>query len=425
MGAESLGKAYILTHGVEFTDIALEHAEKVDAKRQNYVYNSPVNYSKLARKKASYGRPQELFLIGSDGYKVCSSAVSAVPGRENALVDYIDGKLVLSTPAMPEIGHSIANVEYVPQPAYYGKKTSSGKDIKRIVSACGYDEMNIWPWHDCAISKKCSFCGINSVKKGCAKNESDLLEAYTLKNEADPKKFWDTKKESVIAEIIEAMGIAIDDECYAQEIHLIMITGNLDDSQLNLQAEIYSDIAKEISSNFPQRFAEGIIAVTAPPSNLEYLEVMKNSGIEIGIFNLEAYGEKAFLKHCPGKSVAGRTHYLETLERGVEVFGWGKSWCNFVLGLEDYEELLKGCEILASKGIVPSANVLHVDFGSSLKIAPPTFEEVIDFYKKLSAIYKKYSMKPYYCAKALRTSVSNEAFAGRFDSMIISENHVS
>ncbi len=413
MKAESLAKVYVLTHGVNFTEAALQFADVMGAKRQNMVYNLPKN-EKVKDVHRLLGRPQELFLGGHDGYIVCASAVSPVLGRASAIVDYSNGNLTIKTPAMPAIGRGVALVEYVQEPAYYNKLTTRGGDVKRTVSACGYDEMNIWPWHDCMTSQKCSFCGINSVN---AKNEQmseELLSAAHLARQKDPFAYWGERKSFVVEEIIESVDLAIDDPCYEDEVHLILITGNLCDRQLNLQAQIYADIALELSRKFPNRFKEGIIAVSAPPQDESYLNVMKRGGIDIVVFNLEVFGEAEFKEQCPGKSAVGRDHYMSMLEKSVEIFGRGKVWTNFVLGLEDYDQLLQGCESLARKGIVSSANVLHIDHGSGLTVVPPNFDDVISFYNRLADIYKQYDMNPFYCSKALRTSVSNEAFAGRF-----------
>ena len=408
---ESHVKVYILTHGVVFTDAAVEHAVAVNAKRQNLVYNTTVEFKNGRRTKTNYNRPQELLLQGFDGYTVCASAVSEVLGRKPAIVNFVNGELTIETPAIPHLAKGVANITYVEEPAYYSLFTSKNRSVKRIISACGYDEMNLWPWHDCAVDKKCSFCGINSTNKGLKNN--DWLHALNLRNENGPA-FWNSAKEEVLEELTEAITLAIDDDCYKEEVHMIMISGNLDNNQLDLQAEIYSDMAKVISENFPNRFKEGIVAVTAPPNDLSYLEVMKSNGIEIGVFNLEVFTEEGFNTHCPGKAVIGRQHHLDTLVKGVEVFGWGKSWTNFVLGLENINELLEGCDFLAKQGINPSANVLHIDYGSSLKIEPPTYEDVIFFYTELASILKENKLSPYYCAKALRTSLSNEAFENRF-----------
>ncbi len=422
MQAESLAKAYVLTHGVNFTRDALLHAAQVNAKRQNMVYNLPAadpmgvgdKLLPLVLTTERLDRPQELFLVGDDGYKVCVSAVAPVPGREPATVGCSGGRLMLATPSRREAGEGLGGVEFVPQPGYYDRHTRSGRAVQRWVSACGYDEMNVWPWHDCAIGRTCTFCGINNVQKQ-AGLDVDLLHALELRREPDAERHWRAAREAVLAEITEAVGLAINDDCYREEVHLILISGNLADHQLDTQARIYADIAAAITRLYPGRFAEGAVAVTAPPQDYGLLAVMREAGIEVGVFNLEAFGPAAFTKHCPGKARIGRDHYLTTLACGVDAFGWGRSWCNFILGLEPAVDLLAGCEELAAKGVTPGANVLHRDQGAIACPEPPDVDTVIEFYRELARIYRQHRHRPYYCQLALRTSLSNEAFAGRMD----------
>jgi hypothetical protein len=425
MQAESLVKAYILTHGVRFTSDALRHAKAIGAKRQNVVYNLPATAGVSVESKKNQrlssaadsdelARPQELFLVGDDGYKVCVSAVAPVLNRECAVVSFRDGLITIETPSHRELGNSVASVEFVPQPAYYDSKTSSGRAVTRWVSACGYDEMNIWPWHDCAIKKACTFCGINSVQKRVGRN-IDTIHALELRRSGDAISEWSQVRDGVVSEVMEAVELSIDDTCYRDECHLILISGNLADHQLDLQTLIYSELANAITSQYPNRFAEGAVAVTAPPRDLRFLTHMRDNGIEVGVFNLEAYSLDAFAEHCPGKASIGRDHYLDTLSAGVDVFGWGRSWSNFVLGLEPIEALLEGCEQLAATGITPGANVLHLDHGATLRCDPPTLSDVLFFYNRLAEIYRRNGHRPYYCERALRTSLANEAFAGRLD----------
>ena len=424
MKMESLAKAYVLTHGVRFTPEALRFAARVNAKRQNAVYNLPAADSMVPVSSAGGSlpliqehrleRPQELFLSDDDGYTVCVSAVAPVEGRESATVDYKGGRLTIATPARPQIGEDLDRVSFVLQPKYYDMHTPSGLPVPRWVSACGYDEMNVWPWHDCAITRPCTFCGINAVQKQVGRGV-DRLHALEVRQEEDAYKMWATVREAVISDITEAVGLAIDDDCYRDEVHLIIISGNLADHQLDAQARIYADIALAITSKHPGRFAEGAVAVTAPPRDLGLLRVMRGSGIEVGVFNLEAFTPAAFSRHCPGKDRIGRQHYLDTLAAGVDVFGWGRSWCNFVLGLEPVLDLLSGCEELASRGITPGANVLHRDYGAGVKHVPPDMDTVVNFYRELATICRRHGHRPYYCQLALRTSLANEGFAGRLD----------
>src|SRR5271157_2032168 len=238
MQAESLAKAYVLTHGVRFTTDAVRFSAQVNAKRQNAVYNLPADDTAqpetrpeiaplpLIRPTDRFDRPQELFLTGEDGYTVCVSAVAPVPGREPATVESCAGRLLLATPSQPDAGQTLDRVEFVPQPAYYDQHTSSGRSVQRWVSACGYNEMNIWPWHDCAISRPCTFCGINVVQKRAGR-EVDLLHALEMRRDTDADRVWSSVREAVIAEITEAVGLAIGDDCYRDAIHLILISGNL------------------------------------------------------------------------------------------------------------------------------------------------------------------------------------------------------
>ncbi len=272
--------------------------------------------------------------------------------------------------------------------------------------------MNVWPWHDCAIGRPCTFCGINTVQKKAGR-DVDLLHALEMRRGPDADLSWRETRESVLAEIIEAVGLAINDDCYRQEIHLIIISGNLADHQLDTQARIYADIASAITSRHAGRFAEGAVAVTAPPRDFKLLGVMRDAGIEVGVFNLEAFTPAAFVQHCPGKARIGRDHYLSTLLRGVDTFGWGRSWCNFVLGLEPAADLLAGCEQLASRGVTPGANVLHRDHGASVSHNPPNLDTVVEFYRQLAGVCRRYNHHPYYCQHALRTSLANEAYVGR------------
>jgi hypothetical protein len=140
---------------------------------------------------------------------------------------------------------------------------------------------------------------------------------------------------------------------------------------------------------------------------------MKNSGIEIVVFNLEVADPVYQKIHTPGKIKISPNYYLERLEASIPIFGQGKVWCNFVLGLEPLDGLLTHFESLLKKGIVPSYNILHIDDGSRGKLQVPTFEEVVEFTFKSNQLMNNYGYKPFYCTLALRTSMTNEFYQQR------------
>ncbi len=397
--SETLLKVEILTRGVVFTENALVKAAKDGAKGQNLVYNMPLD--------AQASRPQELFIEGLDGYTTVVSCVAPNGQREPVTID-ADGEDQLLA-LIEGVPFSDVTIRYVKEPGYYSRQLENGDLMKKYISACGYDEMNILPWKGCGISKGCKFCGVNTVAN---ENETDLFTAFTI---SQNPLVWEQNKQSYLANLQASITFALKDECYEEHVHLIMISGNLSDDSLDFQADIYCEIAENIKDLLKDRAVEGLVAVMTPPKDFGRLAKMKNAGIDVVVFNLEVANEPWFSKYCPGKSGLGQGYFTDRLEAAVEVFGAGKVWTNFVFGLEPVDKLLEVCESLAQKGIVAGANVLHLDKGNRLDCSVPTKEEVIYFFTQLASIYKEHNFDPYYCQKALRTSLSNEAFAGRLD----------
>lgn len=400
---ETLAKAIILSRGITFTDEACALAAETGAKGQNMVYNMPKGHS------PGTFRPQELLIQGEDGYETCVSAIAPhSPASVVATVRH--GRLELSAPGCEGIFSRLGPVSFVPSPSYYRRTTRAGTPLTRIVSACGVDELNVWPWHDCAISQTCTFCGVNKVDA----SQGHRAAPFTSRRRSGSALAdWAAIRDHFLAELVEAVEIALQDECYAHHAHLILISGNLRNDELDAQADIYADMAACLTRHFPARFSEGIVAVTAPPSTVAGLERMRQAGVEISVLNLEAWSPEAFAQDCPGKHQIGRDRYLSMLRAGVDVFGWGKSWCNFVLGLDPVQVTLDGCLELAAMGIAPSANVLHLDEGARCRKTTPGPREIVHFFAALNDIYRRHDLAPYYCQRALRTSLSNEAYHGR------------
>lgn len=386
-------KAEILTRGVIFTPEAIDLAAQTGAKGQNLVYNAPKDFA--------CGRPQELFLEGKDGYRTVVSCVSAHGKFEPVTVDVIDADRLVCRIGEQSISNQV-KVNFVKQPDYYTQRLANGDLALKYISACGYDELNIIPWKGCLISNVCRFCGANSV---AIKNPNDALHAAHLQPSSIG---WDATREAYLTNLSESIELALRDECYAEHMHVILISGNLPDDQLDQQADIYADIATHINRQVAAKSSEGIIAVITPPHDLNRLDKLKQAGVTTVVFNLEVANEPWFSKYCPGKSVLGRNFFIDRLKYAVSVFGRGKSWTNFVLGLEPVDKLLEVCDQLAEHGIVSSANVLHIDEGSRLDCEPPSKEDVIRFFHGLYQINQRYNFEAFYCAKALRTSLSNE-----------------
>ena len=102
-------------------------------------------------------------------------------------------------------------------------------------------------------------------------------------------------------------------------------------------------------------------------------------------------------------------YFVDRLKYAIDIFGKGNVWTNLVFGLENIDETLEKCVELVADGIVISANVLHLDKGNSLDCNVPSTKDIIEFFYKLEILNNREGFIPFYCAKALRTSLSNEA----------------
>lgn len=398
MHNESWLKAEILSRGVEFTMRALKYASDCGAKMQNMCYNAPKDFTDR--------RPAELCITGHDGYNVVVSCV-APTGNSNPV--RLDSDV---TSLFAEVDDHIvdyASLDFVPQPRYYNSITDDGFPIKDFVSACGADELNIIPWRGCQIRPGCLFCGINVVT---GKNTSVLPMANKICNRAA----WDKHKSTYLKNLAQSLEQALSDPCYSDHFHAIMISGNL--SNLDFQADIYAEIASAITPILYGKDMDQLVAVITPPKDINRLKKLKISGIDVVVFNKEISNKDLSRQLCPGKFALGENYFNERLQKSVPIFGTGNVWCNFVFGFEPIDILLADCLELAKRGIVAGANVYHRDHGSHLTHRVPHVSEIIDFYCRLSEIYKSYKFKPYYCAQALRTSLANEAFSGRLDGFI-------
>lgn len=399
MQPESLLKALILSNGVLFTPEASFRAIEDNAKTQNLCYNLPFN--------SQISRPQEVHIQNlQDGYQTVVSCVTPSSYRKPIIVDVENGEIRAKID-----GYTFNSIclSFVKKPDFYGKKLHDGTPIQDYVSACGFDELNIFPWRGCAISKMCHFCGVNTIIN--VHKQHSIPTAFELSGH---KIKWGEFKTQYLNNLYDSIVESIKADCYADHSHVIIISGNLSSPMLNEQALIYSEIADRIAPAIKEKTKEGIVAVLTPPTELKLLETMKKSGIDIVAFNLELGNDPEFGRICPGKAALGRSFFIERLMVAVDVFGFGKSWSNFVLGLEPQEALLDTCRYLARHGVTPGANVFHLDHGSSIKnSAPPHIDNIISFYSKLSNIYKENGLKPFYCSRALRTSLANEAYDER------------
>ena len=82
----------------------------------------------------------------------------------------------------------------------------------------------------------------------------------------------------------------------------------------------------------------------------------------------------------------------------ADKYGPGKSFCNFIIGLEPFETLKEGATYLAERGVIPSASV-WMPFGKPVKgsMKPASLEYFRKTKDMLAELYVKYKLEPAGC----------------------------
>ena len=217
-----------------------------------------------------------------------------------------------------------------------------------------------WPYLKCnyyAIGKQCHFCSMGD---------------YRIRT---------ILPENVVGEMIR---VAISNNP-AYEIALSGGTCHEPDHSI-----IYFSKICEIAR---QNSAEYISVETAPPSELFYINELKNNGATAIIMNLEVADDKLREKICPGKSSITQLHYLYAYEKAVNVFGAGNVSCVLIAGIQKAEDIIKKSAELIELGVVPTIIPFKPLDGCSMRnhpVADP--HELIMITTEVDILLNKYGL---------------------------------
>lgn len=370
-------KAKILSYGFRMEDeVQLYINEDVKEEHRGYG-NSHWGVKKTVKIPAELMLPGEIVVA------------SHIRPRSPLCLKIKNGK-----PIITENGRKISDVDLIPRPKIWSKNTKSGVNIKKVANFYGRDCLNFNIYSGCEFwdaGVPCKFCSVKPT-------QLRFGEVEIKKNDKD-------------IEEITKLAFKIE-----KKINYIIVTGG---SYLDGDKEIDNIISalKAIRKNIPKSWKgiiKGNVALMVPQTTKKIDELMA-TGIEHPSFNLEVWGKKYFEYICPGKAkYRSWEHILDSYKYGVEKYGRGVFWVNFVGGLNSLKVLKEGFSYMAELGVVPGANIFHQDVGSVLgkKRKSPSPEYIIELYKHAAKLYHQYGYKPFFDEKCLRNSIANEAYLG-------------
>lgn len=300
--------------------------------------------------------------------------------------------------------HSILN-EIIPHSI-----SKNNFKIGDFISIVGLNRITILFYDGCynwLCGKNCHFCDLHP------KRPTDIVARPTLNNLTKYKtveNWWAEQKEEftncVIYSLKRVLNNFID-----KELYLFFMAGNLQNSTQiwNIALELLTSISQQINLKNYISYVN-----IAPHNNIENLSKLKNLGITNVQYNLEIANKDLFDRYCPGK--IAYEDFVNKLIEATTVFKKGHVRSNFVLGLQDPTELINFAEEHAKHGIVVDYSVFQPKKGTRLSNHPTLpFEEVVDFSKKLAAIYLKNGFKPIFSSVSSRSSIMNEIYEELYD----------
>ncbi len=374
-------KLQLLLNGIRIDDSAFYGLGDI-YKEYQYGYNDS-NWIKQAKRQVI---PSELVLPGD-----IVVAPHLRPSSPYLIKRIGDSKCVIDE----RTGDSVSSIDYLPRPKIWDIELSDGSKLKEYLNVYGANCLNLFIVANCDFWNEgmpCAFCSLQPTQ--------NLHKEVVIHKSLE--------------KIEEAITLAFNNE---KDLDWMIITGgSLMDRKL--ETKRYIDVLNVIKKHIPQRWNGKIKGNSAllPTSNENDLLQLFETGIEHPSFNMEVWGSDLFKLYCPGKEkYASFDTLVETYKKAVKIWGQGKVWCNFVGGISPINDLKDGFRFMADLGVVPGANIFHLDpkaVGVKLGLSEPSEEYVYEMYDCLSSLYKEYGYQPFFSHSVLRNSLSNEMFHG-------------
>ena len=279
-----------------------------------------------------------------------------------------DGKYMLCLEENP-----IEEVTFPPRPKWYSKRTSKGRLMSTVGSQAG-DSLVMTSINHCEYFKTddaCGFCNLNPTADGSrelgidrtiARNIDDFIETYA--------------------------------EASKEVYHMTVTGGALIDREK--EASIYIKMLTALREAGYQPENLGLVCQALEEDNARKAHDL---GATFLCHPMEVWQENLWPEIVPGKSkFVGRDRWINSLIKGVEIFGRGNVATNVVAGCElasphgfkdideAVESTLGGFKWLAQRGIIPSYTCWTKNAGCRLKNAetPP-----VEYYLKLGSGHHK------------------------------------
>lgn len=237
----------------------------------------------------------------------------------------------------------LTSVSVVPEPAFYGYKTSDGIDYRKIALLHGRDCLASTVLQTCRHwrrAEQCAFCA----------TEMSLTNGRTL-----------ARKTPLQLAEVAAAAKALD-----QVSHVVLTTGSADPPGSEIAYLAACADAVKQASGLP------VHVQFAPPADLSWMDALHEAGVDTVGIHIESFDAATLARVAPAKARIGLSHYRKAWRKAVALFGPNQVSSFLIAGLgEPPESHLQGSQWLADWGVYPFLVPLRPISGYGCGIAMP------------------------------------------------------
>ena len=239
-------------------------------------------------------------------------------------------------------------------PKWYGQTTRDGTPMSMVVSA------------HCDTSLYTAI-----YQGGCDYWQGDQMCKFCAMK-IDQKAKWRS-----VESIIEVVKVALA-ENPAAEISFGGGTRLTPDKSARHKADAIAALKKEVS--LP------VCVEMAPPDTDDWLDRLRDAGLDSILLNIELWDEDARRHMMPGKAAITRERYLSALAHAVKILGPNQVSSQIIVGLEPLRDTLAAVRAVIDAGAIPLPVVFRPLPGTPLEDTPPP--RVDDVMEVFSATYR-------------------------------------
>ena len=277
-------------------------------------------------------------------------------------------------------GEAVTLVELMPNSDFYQQKTGSGMPYagNAVLQGCDWVAFQcLWPCDFACAGKPCQFCFSGGQFEALARRHK-------------PMPFIPSPQD--VSEVV----------LYAVEhdgVNSMQLTGGSTFQSETEEKYITGYLRGMAESGARAALKNELLLYITPPERHDVIDRYFGMGASRIACSLEVWDNKLAESITPGKrSYITKQRYLDALTYIAEKYGPGKSFSNFIIGLEPFETLREGATYLAERGVIPSASV-WMPFGKPVNgsMKPASLEYFRKTKEMLAELYLKYDLEPAGC----------------------------